>query len=57
MAYSPVFAIIEADGRSLCGEPDAKTAPGTLLITTPTGSVEIVELASVKSWSKVERCP
>jgi hypothetical protein len=56
-AESPALAIIEADGRTLCGELDAKTVPGTLLITNPAKSVEIVELASVKSWSNVKQCP
>jgi hypothetical protein len=56
-ADSPALAIIEAEGRTMCGEVDAKTIPGTLLITTSAKSVEIVELASVKSWSNVKRCP
>jgi hypothetical protein len=56
-ADSSALAIIEADGRTLCGELDAKTVPGTLLITTSAKSVEIVELASVRSWSNVKRCP
>jgi len=54
---SPAVAIIEAEGRTLCGELDAKTVPGTLLITTPAKSVEIVELASVRSWKNVKQCP
>jgi hypothetical protein len=56
-ADSPALAVIEADGRTLCGELDAKTIPGTLLITTSAKSVEIVQLVSVKSWSNVKRCP
>jgi hypothetical protein len=56
-ANSPTLAVIEEDGRSLCGEVDAKTVPGTLLITTSAKSVEMVQLTSVESWSNVKRCP
>jgi hypothetical protein len=56
-ADSPTLARIEANGRSLCGELDAKTVPGTLLITTSAKSVEIVGLASVRSWKNVKQCP
>jgi hypothetical protein len=54
-ADSPALAIIEADGRTLCGKLDAKTVPGTLLITPPAKSVEIVELASVRPWKNVKQ--
>jgi hypothetical protein len=53
----PVLAQIKTDGRTVCGELDGKTVPGTLLISTSAGSVEIVDLGSMRSWSVVKRCP
>lgn len=56
-ADAPSFEQVEAGSRTVCGQVDAKSVPGQLLVTTKSKTIEIVALTAVTSWVKVDSCP
>lgn len=57
IADTKSYADITAGATTACGEVDATSAPGRLLITDKDRTVHIVEVDAVTSWIIVDRCP
>lgn len=54
---APSYEQVQAGSHTVCGQVDAKSVPGQLLVTTKSKTIEIVALTAVTSWVKVDSCP